>query len=61
VGYALDAEAGEYAPGAADYVDQAPGENHCEDEFDNPVGAGGSEGGVRAGDAGVFEDLILLV
>lgn len=56
---ALQGEACQHAAASADLVDQAPCEDHGEDELDNSVGARRYQGRVGAFDAGVFEDLWL--
>lgn len=56
VGDALQEQAGNEGRAAAEDVDEAPGEDHCEDELDGAVGPRGDEGLVVAADAGVLED-----
>lgn len=56
---ALQGEARQHAAPSADLVDQPPGEDHGEDELDDPVGARRDQRRVGTFDAGVFEDLWL--
>ena len=51
VAHKLHGEPSQEAEAPAKVVDQTPGKDHCEDEFDDAVGATGYEGGVGAGNA----------
>lgn len=61
VGDALEKESGEHAEPSAEDVDKTPGEDHGEDELDDPVGSASNEGRVVAVNAGVPEDLRYVV